>query len=356
MSAVAAGSTQNTAYWLRLALVFWTFGFLFFGFGSLLMEGWPPPSWLGAWLAIITVSGFAHSLLLLLLVRRSESWGRLTRWLVCGGGIVLIALSQSVIDQLVLVFFLLSDDPNYQPRLSYGIGFNLMVYWWLYALFAAGITLLRELQRARERDEMLIRAQAAATQAQLTALRYQLNPHFLFNTLNAISSLIVSHRNAEAELMMSRLSAFLRTSLEANVQSSVSLEDELAAVDAYLAIESVRYGPRLTVRMDCPADLRDAQVPSFLLQPLVENAMKHAVAPSVEPVRLSLTAAAHGEDLVVSVEDDGHGERQGAPGLGLGLRNVRERLHLLHGSRGGLEIQADSRGFRAVVRLPLQCA
>lgn len=356
MSGLVTASPQNTAYWLRLTLVFWAFGFVFFGAGALLMEGWPPPGWLGLWLAIITASGFAHSLLLLILMRRSEGWGRWPRWVVCGAGIVLIALCQSVVDQLALVSFLLQTRENYRPNLAYGIGFNLMIYWWLYALFAAGVTLLRELQRARERDELLIRAQAAASQAQLAALRYQLNPHFLFNTLNAISSLIVSQRNAEAELMMNRLSAFLRTSLEAEAQTSVSLEDELAAVDAYLAIESARYGPRLSVRMECPPDLREAQVPSFLLQPLVENAMKHAVAPSVARVNLSLVATAQGEDLILAVEDDGGGQGKSAQGFGLGLRNVRERLHLLHGARGSLETSADAAGFRAVVRLPLQVA
>ena len=119
----------------------------------------------------------------------------------------------------------------------------------------------------------------AAQQAQLAALRYQLNPHFLFNSLNSISALIVTGRNKDAEAMTNRLSDFLRSSLNANPTELVPLDEELALTEEYLEIESVRFGERLSIAVDCADEACDALVPSFLVQPLVENAVKHARRP-----------------------------------------------------------------------------
>lgn len=155
--------------------------------------------------------------------------------------------------------------------------------------------------------------------------------------------------------MMQKLSDFLRASLGADPAGFVVLEDELATVEAYLDIESVRFGERLNVEVVCPDGLADALVPSFLLQPLVENAVKYAVAPSSRTVTIRVEAADDGEDLVLTVEDDGEAEGRGPTrsGTGVGLANVRERLRALYGDRGVLEAAPRSRGFLALARLPL---
>src|SRR5690606_1139451 len=148
-------------------------------------------------------------------------------------------------------------------------------------------------------------AERTATAARLAALRYQLNPHFLFNTLNAISSLVVTRRNAEAEGMLSRLSDFLRATLADVSDSVVSLDAELATLQTYLEVEALRFADRLIIEVDCPAALRDANVPGFILQPLVENAIKYAVAPAKRPVTIQIIAKRQGDALVLQVNDDG---------------------------------------------------
>ncbi|HEX8388127.1 MAG TPA: histidine kinase [Sphingomonas sp.] len=237
---------------------------------------------------------------------------------------------------------------------------NFVALIWQFALLGAVYTVLEANGLARERDrelaearEAAARAQAAESAARLAALRYQLNPHFLFNTLNAVSSLVVTRRTAEADEMLAKLSDFLRATLAADPEGVASVEDELATLQHYLEIEAVRFGDRLAVEFRCPPDLRDAVLPSFLLQPLVENAIKYAVSPATRPVTVRVEAAEDGDALVVAVEDDGDASADVRPGTGVGLANVRQRLRTLYGDRGELTAMRRATGFLAVVRLPL---
>lgn len=336
--------------WLRLTLGLWGMSFVLFGATMLSLKQEAPWSLILIWLLAITATGLLLSLVLYMVVRGNP------RWSAAVVAVLVVAATQAVVDHMLWLQLVYVERPGYDPHLVYSLTFNSMIYLWIYSLYAAAMKLLGASEMAREREEQLARARAAADQAQLAALRYQLNPHFLFNTLNAISSLIVTNNNAEAEATMGRLSAFLRSSLAADPTGLIALEDELDTVDAYLAIEGVRFGARLKVTMTAPPELLDAQVPGFLLQPLVENAMKYAVAPSVAPVALTLTCSQHGHDLLLTVDDDGQaGEVEvSVGGTGVGLKNVRERLELLYGSRGRLEIGGTTRGFRAEVRLPLR--
>jgi signal transduction histidine kinase len=233
---------------------------------------------------------------------------------------------------------------------------------WIIGLVAAIYLMLQAARSMREREQQLAdartaasEARAAATAARLAALRYQLNPHFLFNTLNAVSSAVITRRNEEAEAMLSRLAEFLRVTLSADPEGLIPLDDELATLQAYLEIESERFRERLGVEFSCPDDLRGALVPSFILQPLIENAIKHAVAHTSRTVTIRLEAARDGDDLVVLVEDDGEGTAPLArKGTGVGLQNIRQRLEALYGARGVLQATGRERGFLAMVRLPLQ--
>jgi signal transduction histidine kinase len=238
---------------------------------------------------------------------------------------------------------------------------NLVSVVWPFALLAAAYTILESQKLARERDGELAtarqqtsRAEASATAAQLAALRYQLNPHFLFNTLNAISSLIVTERAADAEIMTGKLSGFLRASLEADPASEVTLDEELETIQSYLEIEAVRFGERLAIAFDCPAPLLAAMVPSFLLQPIVENAVKYAVAPSRRPVTVTIRASTDGGLLCIAIEDDGRQAFGALPkgGTGLGLANVRQRLNAFYGAAGTIDAVATERGFKVDLKLP----
>lgn len=237
---------------------------------------------------------------------------------------------------------------------------------WMFALLGALYLMMIAVRVTRERERQLAdaRAQALAAEAQasaarLAALRYQLNPHFLFNTLNAVSSLVITGRNDEAESMLARLAEFLRLTLAADPEALIPLEDELATLQAYLEIESVRFRDRLGLAFSCPDELRAALVPSFILQPLIENAVKHGVAPTSRLVTIRLEVSRDGDDLVLIVEDDGEAAPhaaggQKAGGMGVGLTNVRQRLEVLYGAHGLLQAASRERGFLVLIRIPLQ--
>jgi hypothetical protein len=210
--------------------------------------------------------------------------------------------------------------------------------------------------RRREfvQDRKLSDAISAAQQAQLTALRYQLNPHFLFNSLNSISALIVTKRNADAEQMTAKLSSFLRNSLTADPARLVPLEEELSLIEEYLDIEGVRFGDRLDVEIDCDPEAGSALVPSFIVQPLVENAIKHGVAPSKDPVCIRIHATVEGRTLCIDVENDIAREvtltRFG--GTGTGLRNIERRLNAVYGPKASLSAEQQDDRYIARICIP----
>ena len=209
---------------------------------------------------------------------------------------------------------------------------------------------------AIQQERQLAEANVAAQQAQLAALRYQLNPHFLFNSLNSISALIVTGRNKDAESMTNRLSAFLRSSLNADPTELIPLDEELALTEEYLDIESVRFGDRLSIHVDCADEACDALVPSFLVQPLVENAVKHAVARSRAPVEIRIHAVMESGTLRIEVANGlvpGDGDEAAAGARpGVGIANVRRRLEAVFGKRASLNAGEAGGRFVATIRIP----
>ena len=196
-----------------------------------------------------------------------------------------------------------------------------------------------------------VRAQALASQARLDALRYQIQPHFLFNALNAVSTLIVDRRNDEAARMLAQIADFLRVTLE-GPGAEITVREEIELARRYLEIEGVRLGPRLRARFDVDPAVLDARVPSLILQPLVENAVRYAVAPREEGGSIAVRAAAAGGRLLLSVEDDGPGMIDRTEGIG--LSNTRARLSALYGGRQRCEISArEGGGARVALELPL---
>jgi Histidine kinase len=234
---------------------------------------------------------------------------------------------------------------------------NFISFSWLYGWLGTTYVILLTNAAMRERDLQLAEARTLAQTAQLTALRLQLNPHFLFNTLNAISSLIVTGRNRDGEAMLAKLCAFLRTALVGDGRSEVALGEELETLQTYLEIESVRFGDRLTVEFATPDALLELPVPVFILQPLVENAVKHGVAPTSRPVVVRVGARRDGDDLILSVSDNG-GTVAGSrvSGTGVGLDNTRRRLEVIYGPRGRLETLAHDDGFTVILRIPVHQA
>ena len=234
-------------------------------------------------------------------------------------------------------------------EIALGRYFLMLAWSALYLALVAG-----EQARSAERREGAFRRAAKA--AELRSLRYQVNPHFLFNTLNSLSALVLTGRNQQAETMIQTISTFYRRSLADDPTSDVTLNEEFALQRMYLDIEAVRFPDRLVAVYDLPDELADARVPGMILQPLVENSVKHAIAPSRR--KITITLAAH-EDcgwLVVTVSDDGkRGEiaEQPRPGYGIGLANVRERLGARFGEQASIVSGQTESGYVTHIRIPM---
>ena len=225
----------------------------------------------------------------------------------------------------------------------------------VYAMLVGAVAALRYHDQYRTRDLRASQLEAQLAQAQLQLLRSQLHPHFLFNTLHAISTLM--HRDVEAaDRMMSRLSELLRISLNGAERHQVALAEELEFLAPYLDIERTRFSDRLRVDIDVGGDARDALVPALLLQPLVENAIRHGIAPRRGPGRVTVHAERQGDRLVLDVSDDGVGP---PPALeeGIGLGNIRQRLARLYGDDCSMTAAGRGpAGFAVRLSLPYQGA
>ena len=198
-------------------------------------------------------------------------------------------------------------------------------------------------------------AERTALSARLQALQAQIEPHFLFNTLATLDSLIASDPPRARELLAS-LNRFLRATLEASRAQSETLAVQFRVLDSMLAVHAMRLGPRLAYALDLPRDCADLPVPPMLLQPLVENALKHGIQGVVEGGRIDISARRDGQDVELTVTDTGpgFGVTPGTQGAGVGLVNVRERLAALYGERASLTlIENVPHGLIARVRLPL---
>ncbi len=226
-------------------------------------------------------------------------------------------------------------------------------YFLLLAWASTYFALLAGVQaRASQRREEQFRSAAKA--AELRSLRYQVNPHFLFNTLNSLSALVMTGRADRAERMIQTISLFYRHSLATEPTADVSLKDEFDLQKLYLAIEAVRFPTRLVTAYDLPADLEEARVPGMILQPLVENSVKYAVSPVSRPVTITLAAREEFDRLVITVGDDGPGVPQGMThGFGIGLANVRDRLEARFGPDIGFSSAPVPGGYCTEIRIPL---
>ena len=197
----------------------------------------------------------------------------------------------------------------------------------------------------------------AAQDAELRSLRYQVNPHFLFNTLNSLSTLVMRSQPEEAEEMILNLSKFYRTSLSGDPLEDVALSEEVHLQNLYLDIEAVRFPKRLKTETHIPDRLMDVLVPGLILQPLVENAIKHGVAHSKRPVTISISATAEGDLLKLTVADDGEAQRgvkSSDQNNGIGLANVRDRLETRFGAQARLKTYyPETGGFVAELTMPL---
>jgi two-component sensor histidine kinase len=261
--------------------------------------------------------------------------------------------AEAIEDELISESIIIAPAPTETERwaliieLALGRYFLMLAWASLYFAMVAGFA-----ARAAERRAGEFRQAAKA--AELRSLRYQVNPHFLFNTLNSLSSLVMTNKTERAEQMIQTMSRFYRHSLADDPTSDVLLEDEIDLQKLYLDIETVRFPERLRTEFDMPEDLRDARVPGMILQPLVENSVKYAVSRVNRPVTIKISAREEFDRLVLTVADDGPGvPEESEHGFGIGLANVRDRLEARFGPDVMLESGPVPGGYRSEIRIPL---
>lgn len=294
--------------------------------------------------------GFALSIPLRYLYRAVWHWQIYIRLAMVLGAAIMFALIWAALR--LILFMAMTGEVGLWSDFGGWLFPSLFVFFTWAALYH-GIKYYQFLQREQEvavraesaqRQEALrrIKAEAEAKEAQMQLLRYQLNPHFLFNTLNSVSALVTTGRTDDANRMLLNLSTFLRFSLERERVSTTTLREELMALQLYLDIEKVRFSDRLELVLNIAPEAYRCAVPSLLLQPLVENAVKYAISKSESGGTIQITARIKGASLDLSVEDSGAdfdaiGNTMEQPpanaGIGLGLQNIRERLETVFGSR-----------------------
>jgi len=341
-------------FWTLLALSYALSGGL-----SSISEG-APPNWLRnlawnlgnfwLWMALVPLLGW--------LGRQSAGHGWRRFFAVHVPASLVVALAQMMVH---LVVFWVLCGPGRMPnvhtlgqyvRMEFAYSYHLAVLtYWIVLVVLRGME-----SRRRLRDEQLRSAllESQLAQAQLQALRMQLQPHFLFNTLNAISALALADP-LQARLMIARLSDFLRLTLEERHAPQVPLARELEFLRCYLDIQQVRFQDRLSTRLDVADDALRAAVPNLILQPLVENALRHGLLAKAEPGSLQVVGQRDGDELVLCVDDDGLGLPPDGASEGIGLTNTRARLAMLFGGDARLELQRrDGGGTRVELRLPFR--
>ncbi|WP_309604392.1 histidine kinase [Phenylobacterium sp.] len=353
-----AGARPWLDRYLVANLTLWLFTYLLITVRSLGM-GSPLPTVIAmsARRGVVCAAAFGLCVLFQRLLLSSRAWPRSRRLLLAAGLSILGGAFYTLLNQLV--FYAIAPVAPFDGsplERAYALMLNFSVLIWSFIAWCAVVFALDYDQQAREQSLRLVEAQALAAESQNQMLRYQINPHFMFNTLNALSSLILQKDFDRAERMVLSLSSFLRASLDKTPGDKVALADELAAQRQYLAIEQVRFGDRLRLRETAPASLLDALVPGLILQPLVENAVKYGVARTLRPVVVEIAAQARGDRLVLTVRDDAAPDlADAAVTLGVGLSNVRRRLAVLYGDAGVLTCGPNpGGGFLATVELPLE--
>lgn len=231
------------------------------------------------------------------------------------------------------------------------------IWFWTFFFLSWAVMILALVYSSRVAAEQRMRsdAQALAHQAMMRSLRYQLNPHFLFNALNSTAALVSGGHAEAAEQMIGRLSAFLRAGLATDPLDSITLEAELAQQRLYLEIERVRFADRLAFRLDLPDGLRDVLVPSLILQPLVENSVKYGVAEASTLTTIHIAASEEDGRVRIEVRDDGRNHMETHAGTGVGMANVQQRLQAHFGDAASFSAgPTPPHGFASVLLFPIR--
>ncbi len=307
-------------------------------------------------IAVAALAGFVLTMPMRFIYRRL--WGRPPRPIIVGvlATCYVTALALRIVINLSYKAFV---EPDWQAQNLFELSMGVLSTTYLLLCWSVLYFGIKFYESQRKQEQAMLKAVALAQEAQLKMLRYQLNPHFLFNTLNAISTLILDNQNRKANHAVTRLSEFLRYTLDQDPMKKVTLRQEIEALDLYLGTERLRFGERLRLEYAIEEPALDALVPSLLLQPLLENSLKYAVSAREQGGLMRIEGRTREGLLELSVIDDGPGLKEGAsPGerRGVGLHNTRERLAVLYGSTCRFVVLNSQPGLRVDLALPLETA
>jgi signal transduction histidine kinase len=349
---------KRQLFWL-LQLAGWSSWAMSFYLG-VIMWGAPPAGYY-FYLPIIATIGMLLTLVLRALYRHMWEMELTRRILVIvagsyAAGLVWMATRATLFHRLYPEERLISERHGME-LMSYFDG--AVSAFWVMLVWSALYFGIKNYMHAQEEKERVLKALSMAHEVKLKMLRYQLNPHFLFNTLNAISTLILDKNNELANVMVTRLSRFLRYTLDNDPMQKVTVSEEVEALRLYLDIEKVRFDERLQLHFDVQETVRDALMPSLLLQPLVENAIKYAIAPAIDGGSITVKARQEGQKLFLQVADDGPGIEPGSQAArknaGVGLANCQERIEEIYAGQQMFELSTiDPHGLTIEIGIPLE--
>ena len=242
-------------------------------------------------------------------------------------------------------------DESYMPFLNDSLWWRVITGVFFYLFFVLFYYVIIYYEDLQEKLNIEAEMQNLVKEAELNALKSQINPHFLFNSLNSISSLTITNPDAAQEMVI-KLSDFLRYSLSHDKDEKASLREELENLNRYLDIEKIRFGKRLNFRSDISDDCYDLMIPNMILQPLIENSIKHGVYNSTEEVLVELKCTSDDYYFTVEISNDYDPEAVKKKGEGIGLRNIKKRLQLIYKRQDLFKTTADGKVFKAILKLP----
>jgi sensor histidine kinase YesM len=305
--------------------------------------------------ALLTATGYSITLLMGAIFRRLIRMKPLITWTI---SIVIVLVAAGTFSAIETWSHATFVRPGFTPEglqfLSSILLTTALLVAWSALYYSINYYLILE-----EQTDRLLRLEHQASSAQLAMLRYQLNPHFLFNTLNSISTLVLLKQTERANAMLSRLSSFLRYTLVNEPTGSVTVAQEVETLKLYLEIEKMRFEDRLRPRFEIDPDVSLARLPSLLLQPLVENAIKYAVTPQEEGADIEVAARRVGNRVVIRVKDTGPGAEdhwvKAQESTGVGLANIRDRLAQAYGPDQRIDTESNGNGgFSVTIEIPYQ--
>ena len=355
-------ANKNQAFW-RLQALGWG--------GAMVLRAMSSIAGGQAWSFLIlvlieAVTGFSISLILSVIYRQLMNRRALVTWGITGVVLPVAVVVYAFIDAWVIGLYR-SDTSSGFAQLLLGV---IYVDGTLLGAWSALYYAINFYVQIEEQNDQLIRLENQATQAQLAMLRYQLNPHFLFNTLNSISTLVLLKQTEAANAMLTRLSSFLRYTLTTEPEGRVTVAQEVETLKLYLDIERMRFEERLRTTFHIDDEVRPGLLPSLLLQPLVENAIKYAVSPQESGAEITISAQLVGPTLRITVSDTGPGLQSPMTdnrlsgvtfdggeqvSTGVGLANTRDRLAQAYGEFHRFEIvDAPEGGFTVTIEIPFE--